>query len=482
MTVMPERDQQAVEQLLSSAPCSIELPAGTGKTELLATSVERLYQRDLRALVLTHTNAGVDALRRRFRRREVRSTAFRVETIASLAFQLVRAYPTLAGFTATELPDWTQSRRFIQGATKVLEAEAIRSMFTNSFDYVFIDEYQDCDVNQHAFALALRRAIPGTVILGDPLQAIFTFGDPLPDWERDVLTAFPPYSVPIHPYRWVQHNQDLGQWLLDVRPQLQTGQRFDISKGAAAGVSFIPNRGPATLAHAANLIRSTSESVVLLDKWPNDVASHARHLGGRFVVMEDIAGGFMSRSLKNLPAEGDPQIAAWVARLAKQCMIGLAKIDRPILKKLDAGQAVSHLARSGLEPALCALDALQGNPTYQEAARAGAEILRCNGVRLFRREAWQDTCGALVQTAGNGDSPEANLTRRREGLRRAGRPEQKRVASRTLLVKGLEYDHVIIADLSKMRDPKNLYVALSRARKSVIVIGSSPEVVLHDGG
>lgn len=50
-----------------------------------------------------------------------------------------------------------------------------------------------------------------------------------------------------------------------------------------------------------------------------------------------------------------------------------------------------------------------------------------------------------------------------------------RIASRTLLVKGLEYDHVVIADLNKMRDPRNLYVALSRARKSAIVVGGRRE-------
>lgn len=477
---MAEAVNGVVEQLLISAPCSIELPAGTGKTELLANAGGHLSQRGLRSLVLTHTNAGVDVLRKRFRRRGVKISNFRVETIASLAFQIVRAYPTLAGLNTAELPDWTQSRKFIQGATRALSSDAIQRVFANSFDFAFVDEYQDCDIHQHAFVLSLNRAIPRTVILGDPLQAIFTFGEPLPDWEKEVLTSFHPYSVPLYPHRWAVHNRDLGQWLLDIRPELQSGQQFDITARAVSGVRFIPNCGPSTLASAVNLITNLNESVVLLDKWPNDVSNHASRLGGRFLVMEDIAGGFMSRSLKDLPEQGDPQLATWLARLSKQCMIGLAGIDQRVLTKLEAGQAVSHLARPGLEPALSALEALQKNPTYEEAAGTGAEILRCKGVRLFRREAWQDTCGALAQSAENSDPPEANLVRRREALRRVGRPEMKRVASRTLLVKGLEYDHVIIADLNKMRDPRNLYVALSRARKSVIAIGSSPAIFLKD--
>jgi DNA helicase IV len=53
------------------------------------------------------------------------------------------------------------------------------------------------------------------------------------------------------------------------------------------------------------------------------------------------------------------------------------------------------------------------------------------------------------------------------------------MASRTVLVKGLEYDHVIIADLAKFTDPRDLYVALSRARKSITVIGQSSRITLH---
>ena len=62
----------------------------------------------------------------------------------------------------------------------------------------------------------------------------------------------------------------------------------------------------------------------------------------------------------------------------------------------------------------------------------------------------------------------------RDRLRHGGRGERRLIASRTLLVKGLEFDHVIIADVQNFTDPRQLYVALSRARKSVTVIGKSP--------
>lgn len=52
-------------EVVADAPCSLEMPAGTGKTELLAACVATTAEQGNRSLVLTHTNAGVDALRKR---------------------------------------------------------------------------------------------------------------------------------------------------------------------------------------------------------------------------------------------------------------------------------------------------------------------------------------------------------------------------------------------------------------------------------
>ena len=113
---------------------------------------------------------------------------------------------------------------------------------------------------------------------------------------------------------------------------------------------------------------------------------------------------------------------------------------------------------------------LLASPTYEELAAAAAVIRQTQGLKVYRWEAWNDTREAIAMSTDNGEPAVDNLGRLRR-LRRTGRRNDNRIASRTLLVKGLEYDHVIIADLSKLRDPYNLYVALSRARKTVTVLG-----------
>jgi len=72
----------------AAMPWSIELPAGTGKTQIVAGLAAAAAERLERPLVLTHTNAGVDALRRRLRSFGVRAGAVQVDTIASWSFDL----------------------------------------------------------------------------------------------------------------------------------------------------------------------------------------------------------------------------------------------------------------------------------------------------------------------------------------------------------------------------------------------------------
>ncbi|RZL83557.1 MAG: hypothetical protein EOP32_07100 [Rhodococcus sp. (in: high G+C Gram-positive bacteria)] len=475
---MDDRLHAVAEGLLSACPCSVEMPAGTGKTHLLAAAAAIAATRGKRSLVLTHTNAGVDAIRKRLRQFGVPQPLVRVDTITSWAFSLVGSYSVIAGISVAETPDWTQSEEYLAGATNVALSDAIAEVHSISFDYLFADEYQDCTLVQHEFILSLAAAIPKAVILGDRLQAIFTFAGPMATWDNHVLAKFPPHDLDVTPHRWADHNADLGRWLLDIRPALVHGEIFDFAAHAVPGLQFVADTRPTALGAVAHSFRDFNESVVLLDKWPNDVAGHASRLGGSYSVMEDISGKFMRTQLEVLPAEGDPRLALWFAGFAKECIVGLSGIDVAVQSRLAKNQGILHYTRPGIEPVLAALDQLRMNPTYSQLADTADAVRQTAGLRVYRWEAWTDTREAIAMTANSGEPAVESLTRVRERLRRTGRRSENRIASRTLLVKGLEYDHVIIADLNKMRDPRNLYVALSRARKSVVVLGASSRIYL----
>src|SRR5258708_27120104 len=128
-------------RIRSALPCSIELPAGAGKTHMVAGLAATGAEKGERTLILTHTNAGVDVLRRRLRRFGVDRGTARVETIASWSFDLIRHYPLLSGLTVGEDPDWTRSRQYYGSATVAIQAQAIRRVIQASYGLIIVDEY-----------------------------------------------------------------------------------------------------------------------------------------------------------------------------------------------------------------------------------------------------------------------------------------------------------------------------------------------------
>src|SRR5688500_15208775 len=75
---------------------AVTAPAGCGKTELIAEALRR-HSRAKPILVLTHTNAGVVALRGRLDRAGVPSKAYRLCTIDGWALRLISTFPQRSG-------------------------------------------------------------------------------------------------------------------------------------------------------------------------------------------------------------------------------------------------------------------------------------------------------------------------------------------------------------------------------------------------
>lgn len=101
-----------------------------------------------------------------------------------------------------------------------------------------------------------------------------------------------------------------------------------------------------------------------------------------------------------------------------------------------------------------------------EAARSYPDVV------VYRPEIL-DNITAAAQRCQRGEdvtSLVAEVRALRERERRTGRRLPGRIVSRTLLVKGLEFDHAIVCDLAGM-DARHIYVALTRAAKSVSIVG-----------
>lgn len=455
------------------------MPAGTGKTHLVAAMTAIAEESSLKVLVLTHTHAGIDAIRSRLVAFGVSLKHVHIDTITGWAFDLVRAYPTIAGINVPEEPDWTRSSDYVTGAARVAASHAIRDMHAARFDLFVVDEYQDCNGAQHQLVLSIAEAIPRTCVLGDRLQGIFDFrGQRLVDWDTDVFPRFPLYPQVHLPHRWNGHNEALGQWLIGIRPALLQGQPIDLAAVRVDGFTWGALDQKA-LDKTAFSTRPDGESVLILGQWEQDVDDLARRLKGMYGVMENVQGDFMVGFLNQIDDAQPSQYACLLAHFAKKCFAGLAGINDAVLKKLEAGKGVGNLKRRGLDGVLSALDTLMESPSLAQLAATMSAFDVADAARLFRREAWRDVRRSIDRAVPSGLTTVSALAGIRDTLRHSGRRPSRRVVSRTVLVKGLEYDHVIVANAGRLTSSRNLYVALSRARKTLTVY--SPASVLTYG-
>jgi hypothetical protein len=448
-------------------------------------SVRKIAERFGKALVLTHTHAGVHSIHRKMHDLGVPRHATHIGTITSLAFEIVRSYPRIADLVVPASPDWDESAKYVQAAARVLQNRHIRDVFALSYSHLMVDEYQDCSLAQHNFVKALTDAIPACAVFGDRLQGIFGFRDPIVDWTTDVLPAFPSFPVEFVPRRWADHNQPLGEWLYQLREQLMPGSRLRFDADLPRGVVFVASTlQQFELRSAALQQRAPGETVVVIA--PSDKTTAraiANKLSGVYTTMKDIGGKFMAEALAELESLEPPLYALWLAELAKKCFSGYSSLNfnDTVLNRLQRSRATSDLRRPGLERTLAALDQIIANPTFHTISVSMLEIRSAKEGRLHSREAWNDVAAALDRCGADADRcPTAELGTVRDRLRHGGRPSLPRVISRTALIKGLEYDHVIVANLQRITDQCNLYVALTRARKSVTIIGQNAEITVGD--
>ena len=462
---MDQSLRASAEMIRSSLPCSIELPAGTGKTHLVAALAALATEQGERTLILTHTNAGVDALRRRLRCFGVHGSSVRIDTIASFSFGLTEKYPVLSGVSVGLLPDWSRSKEYYGGAARAVRTRAMRRVLEASYDFVIVDEYQDCVIEQHDLVLAIQESLP-VCALGDPLQNIFNFrGNVTVRWAIDVVPAWPAVTLPVFPWRWYGHNEQLGKWLLDIRQNLYDGAPIDLRNAPVVWRSSGHHRAAINACFAQP---REAGRVVAIGQFSFDCAHTASFLNGSYGMMEELEGNFMLDLARIVDAGQSKQIALATLKFAKGCATHVAaKLDAAVMKKITAGKPVTHLKRPGAEPQLALLTGLLTDASPARVREALIAIAQLDNVRMYRYEAWRDMLQALKLAELDSElTVHDAVVRVRYHARYLGRPTGNRIISRPLLIKGLEYDHAIVLN-ADAHTPRSLYVSLTRGRSSL---------------
>jgi DNA helicase-2/ATP-dependent DNA helicase PcrA len=236
--------EEVFEAIARPSSGFVESPAGCGKTEAIVRAVGLVESG--RQLVLTHTNAGVDVLRQRFRKQNILRTKFHVDTIAGWAWGWVRRYPKNAGYQgSTDIAVWGE---VYESMANLLQRNVAKQGVLNSYAGVIVDEYQDCTKPMHYLITQLKRILPCRV-LGDDLQGIFTIGEEaLVDW-ADVRAEFETELGTLEtPHRWIKAgNKKLGDWLLRARPVFRNNNEPDYRDSTIDRREITFQRLPSTL-------------------------------------------------------------------------------------------------------------------------------------------------------------------------------------------------------------------------------------------
>jgi hypothetical protein len=462
------------EALLIAQRGTVTAPAGCGKTHTIATALIR-YDGALPVLVLTHTNSGVSALRKRFQSLFVPAARYRVATIDGFCLNLVSKFQRRSGIAPTTLllnnpkADYPAIR---QAAIRLIKGKHLDDALTATYGRLIVDEYQDCSIPQHSIVDGMADVLP-TCVLGDPMQAIFGFTEPLVDWSRDVHGQFPPIGELDIPWRWVNaKTEELGKWLLSVRRALQNGGNIDLRE-APNYVELITLRPADAAAQRISASRAkpvTKDGAVM-------ILGDSLNVAGRHQIASQTPGATCVESvdLKDLTGFGKRfhlGAANAVEELLKfgaslMTNVGQAETLRR-LTSLRGGKAKNPA--SAVEAALLSFGA---DPTLRNAHSALVQMREHQNVRVYRPEILHRCLSAMEAEAdGNCTFYEATV-RERERFRHRGRPMRSRNVGSTLLLKGLEAEVVVILH-PELMDARHLYVALTRGSHRTVVCSAGP--------
>lgn len=461
--------------VLNSERGLIVAPAGCGKTHLIteALNVEAVKP----YLVLTHTTAGVAALKQRLKRLRVPSNNFVVSTIDGWALHVAKMFPNSCDIQSTPQNPRVFYPELRRKVNEYICAGNIAEVIRSSYSRLLVDEYQDCDVDQHKLICSLSEVLP-TVVFGDPMQCIFSFGGPMPSWDQDVKASFPLIAELNTPWRWINAGTpELGQWILNCRDSLLNGSSIDLL-GCPAHVhwnelSDNAQKNIQTQNQVQYRIRTENnveDSLLIIGDSRNPRSRHNFASSSRGIdVVEPVDLGDVTEIASHMDNFNGSELADKILISVSLMMTGIGRSN--INKRIP-----TILAGRNRTPATdieLAVKSVIESGDRDSIASLLSSLELCPDTRVFRKGAFSALKYAVSLSISD---PSKTIKQSAEVIREQRRHQgDRRIPQRaigsTLLLKGLESEHSLILDAGAMT-PQNLYVALSRGAKSVTVFSN----------
>jgi AAA domain len=457
---------EVYEALARSASGFVESPAGCGKTEAIVRTVSHYC--DGCQLVLTHTHAGVDALRERFKDHRVARAKYHVDTIAGWSWGWVRMYPSNARYIGpTDIADWS---RVYSAMRQLLQKDFVRSGILNSYRGIIVDEYQDCTVPMHQLIVELKRLLPCRV-LGDELQGVFGFrDDALVTW-ADVRAEFASDLGALDtPHRWIKAGHELlGRWLLNNRALFRQEREPDYGNSP---ISCHTTRYAELSRQLVRTIYEKQGRVCIIGpkmrRLPAGIETAL--VNQRFRVLEPNDLTALRELIETLAQGQQSDKAIGIIEFFKAAFGGFADYEQSFFHSILTQR--TQRVRRGDRKTLC--DKHTEGATPRLLLDLLAYAARRDDMPCKLKDSVSALSCILEQHVESGVDLRTLYAGEISKRQYQSRSKVHRCIGSTLLVKGLEFDHAIVVRAPNWQKSwgnyKDLYVALTRGAKSATVL------------
>ncbi|WP_333983738.1 UvrD-helicase domain-containing protein [Burkholderia gladioli] len=496
---------EAVARLLRSREplVIIEAAAGCGKTYQGASYAQEVVKSlgDGRLLILTHTHAACSVFADRTR---AAGSRVEIKTIDALIAQIALAYhqPLNLPRNLTAWAWQNGGEGFEIMAARVSGFLRVQPMVARAlacrYPVIICDEHQDSSVDQHGVVMSLLAAGAKVRIFGDPMQRIYGAKSNkavLEDRARwEALKTSGASERLITPHRWEGGCLRLGAWVIKARQSLEQGTPIDLADNLPPSVRVLEGNDISrtrtgyqlSKEHRApidNVLRNNPQMMILASQ--NDLVTALRAFWRRTVPIWEghtrEALGALVQTLRDGHGNAEA-MAQGVITFMGSVAVGFSPSshgDR-LIQEIRAGAVRPTTGKPAHIQAIARC--LLNDPTHTGVSKALSKIsdlvkVAASGfdtVKIDHRSEFRDAV-RIGQFEG-ADEGFAEVSRMRSYSRLS--PPQK-VLSSIHKAKGLECDHAMLMACdtaqftSTLYAKSKLYVALSRARRSLTLVVST---------
>lgn len=433
-------------------------PAGCGKTETI-TNIIKKYDKVKKILVLTHTNAGVENIEKRIKKHDIPESNCSIYTITSFCSKYVKSFRKLSKITDDSF------NQIHIGMNNLLNNKHIKKIIKNTYSFLLVDEYQDCNLIQHSIIKKISNIIDFK-IFGDPLQSIYDFKESSVKIDKIINVDYKLLGYMTYPWRW-SNNQELGNWIMKSRKEILKGN-VNIFTHLPSCVEYFVYKNYVDLQKKVlGFLKLDGRKVVLFDL-ENQANAFCKKLGGRFYFQEEIQCKALNNITIFLDNNDGINVVKEVINLGKLCFTNFITELGNIIKKVESNDFDLSKINKNKNVAVVIMN-LVSNFNLSDVLQLMKEISSNANLKLYRKELW--TVLEILINEFNKKreiSSKELLVNIRNSKILNNKFKYNNMVSRILLVKGLEFENVFLVNPNDLT-PELLYVAISRPTKKLII-------------